>query len=132
MTTFFHGRQYDQDDWQAIDAKAVGDLSRELQDKEKKQRSKYAGGLFPKEIEEMEEMKKQKAKPKVLLNFPKLEKKQGIGTGEIIGLLDALGEEEVRSLRGAKRRGFRSLRRSVATVTSNNIMPSSLRFATNF
>ncbi|GMI00938.1 hypothetical protein TrST_g1764 [Triparma strigata] len=96
MTTFFHGRRYDQDDWQAIDAKAVGDLSRELQTNEKKARSKYAGGLFPKEIEEMEERAKQKAKPTMNLNFPKLEKKQGIGNGEIIGLLDALGEEELK------------------------------------
>ena len=95
-TTFFHGRKYDKEDWQAIDAKAVGDLRRELEDEEAKQRKKYAGGLFPKEIEGRELEAKYKAKPGMRLDFPKLEKKQGIGTGKIIKLLDALDDGELK------------------------------------
>ena len=39
---------------------------------------------------------KYKAKPGMRLNFPVLEKKQGIGNGRIIKLLDALNDDELK------------------------------------
>eukprot|EP00520_Triparma_pacifica_P015713 CAMPEP_0118658268 /NCGR_PEP_ID=MMETSP0785-20121206/14477_1 /TAXON_ID=91992 /ORGANISM="Bolidomonas pacifica, Strain CCMP 1866" /LENGTH=344 /DNA_ID=CAMNT_0006551273 /DNA_START=157 /DNA_END=1188 /DNA_ORIENTATION=+ len=87
--TFFHGRRYDREDFQQMDAKAVGDLRRELEEEERKQRKKYAGGLFPHEIEQKEKEREWKSKPNFKRNFQKLENKQQIATGTIIKLLDA-------------------------------------------
>ncbi|GMI21280.1 hypothetical protein TrRE_jg7699 [Triparma retinervis] len=94
--TFFHGRRYDREDFQQMDAKAVGDLGRELEREEKIQRKKYAGGMFPQEIEQKKKEKLWKSMPGFKRNFQKLENKQQIATGTIIKLLDALPDEELK------------------------------------
>jgi len=94
--TFFHGRRYDREDYQQMDAMAVGDIRRELEHDKKLQRSKFAGGMFPHEIEQKEKQKLWKSKPGFKRNFQKLETKQQMATGTIIKLLDALPDEELK------------------------------------
>ena len=79
-----------------MDAKAVGDLRRELEKEEKVQRKKYAGGMFPHEIEQKKKEQLWKSMPGFKRNFQKLESKQQIATGTIIKLLDALPDEELK------------------------------------
>lgn len=90
LRTFFGGRRYDSDDYQRMDKKAEGDLRRALEAEEMVARKKYASGLFPEEIAQIEKEREARSKPKFLMNFPKLDKKQGVAGGPPIKMLDAL------------------------------------------
>ena len=96
LVTFFHGRRFDRDDYQQQDKLAEGNVKRKLLKEEMERRKKYANGEFPHEIAMRLEMERHAKKPSLLLNFPKLDKKECIGTGEEIPMLEAIDESALK------------------------------------
>ena len=95
LTTFFKGTKPGSDDFLRMDKKAEGDAKREALEKERLERKKYKGGRFPKEVEEDERRRAQSSKPQMRLDFPRLEKDRGVGTGELIKMLGAVNEKDL-------------------------------------
>ena len=95
--TFFNGRKYDREDLQQQDKKAEGDRKRDLLQLDADRRKKECDGLLPSERERLASESKYQGLPHFAVNFPTVDKKAGMGTGQLITLLDALDETELQA-----------------------------------